>query len=448
MIRSKINLLTLAIVFFSLIWSPSVFAQSDENPALYSLKFLKQSIRSLSTLWDSPEAVNRNKKKVTTTISKRPSKSSRTSSTQQQSLISISSTNTAFRVNIDPAFKKTSDSLTVNGGQLILASPDTKITVQATNQTCNSTGASYQECYRKLWTAAQSKLRSEYRKTSVLENKDVVWHYNILNPQSQNRNNTGRLLLLNNNGNRIGQFLFFEPETNFIWSILAEGPAKGVLKNTGSMQELLLNLFAEPKTENTRRQQNAIDRSTLAGKTSSRSRSSKGLSVYTQNNQQLIKASDVDFEIEVPRGFEVIGDDLSADGGALRLENLNGVLEIRGTTEVCESQTPRLVNKCIETKSQQSAEKLKVEDPELWLLEDRNYFFSFLTQDKSHEDFGSLHLYRKADQRRALFGFLNPINNHLWEIYIEAPEHKESLLNDNQKIKSTFGSIRFKLPQE
>ncbi len=347
-----------------------------------------------------------------------------------------------FYISVPKGFEKTSDSLNWSSGKLILENGNSSIEVTASAEACEGSFSSSQRCLNEKAEDYGDMLQKEFPSFEVQQSKNMFLRASKV---EANKKSPAKLLILQNNLEKVGLLTFLEPTNKFVWQmkITAPNEKNNILNDNRTLQQVIYSLFQKPKTATTPKRK-TISR---AAKKSTRSNFYKRrkTSRLSRNTSQKVKADNIGFEIKVPGEFKKVSDTMMYNSGEMLLRSDDSVITITPTDEKCQFQTYSLILKCVSEKSDMYENEVTSNISSPRVVQDETLLSQMTFETKVNKDVGHFFLVRSGNRERiALFTFKDPINDYLWKIKVEAPENRRGILNDIGKIRRVITSIFFR----
>ena len=360
-----------------------------------------------------------------------------------------------FPFTVGSDFDVRSDTLTADQGQMVLSDGETMIRITATGDRCDQSQTGVRNCMHELANKEQSQLKRYHSALFLETNKEKLWgKKDIINPYQLRKSNSGRYILMSTQDQYFGRFFFFEPSKEFVWKVEVDAPKKAnsFLKDEEGIDRLLLSFFLKDADATRTKLQNKKSQALSGERNVTKGRVIRGGRVVIRADEQSKhEAAAIPFTLQLPEGLVLVSDTLDWDEGAMSFmdEGMTKVV-IRATADVCASQTPRIVRRCLEDAAnlliRRGGENFDARN----LLQKRNLQLALshakgnLARKSSMKgELGRFHLYRTEGKRFGQLVFRVPGRHHIWVITMEAPEKNDALLSDIRKIQKTFSSLLF-----
>jgi len=361
---------------------------------------------------------------------------------------SFKAKNIDFKISLPTGFIIVSDTLEDTSGELIFEKGAARIRLTATADLCDA-GVDY--CLKEKSDAALVKFQESLPRMVKRTNTNI----SLDGEQVQlKKENMGRFVDLYARNYGAGQLTFFSPNTEYVWILRITDPehATGILKNR-DVYKIFASIEKQSTVTNNRARTILNSILGLRNRGSGVNTQNKVSEILGNNDLNAFVAKNVPFHIEMPNRFELIADTLEQSSGAMLFESDDEQLLVAATEEVCDSQTPRLLRRCIDAQAEMLKKKLQSEFPASNILQDENMQVQLTDVASSGQNFrqsssfkshiGKLVLLREKGKRVGYFIFPEPETGSMWHIRMTAPETQDGFLNNIRQKTKIINSLFF-----
>ena len=348
--------------------------------------------------------------------------------------------NIPFYFSIPAGFEKVSDNLEWDSGKLRFAKSKSYIEILSTGERCDGGVAFSKSCLYEVADKLNNLAKTNYPNTRVAEDKTTYLQYSTITPR---KNNLARSFISENSVEKIYKLTFTDPVNGFVWGlkIYSENSADAPLSQESNYRRIIASLFQKGTKEKT-----LTPRTTEQSVFNYKRISSQRPVISRLENNNKFDTQNINFQIEVPKGFSLKTDTLNYDNGEMILEGgstAGGSIKIIASDKKCDFDTSALMRRCIEKSSKENSDILWFETPGVQFLQEENLLFKPTFNQKT-DDVGRIFIARVNKKRLGVFTFVEPIHHHLWTIEMETAESKDSFINDMREIRRIITSMYFK----
>jgi|GEM_PF-2242788 hypothetical protein len=370
----------------------------------------------------------------------------------KDSFESFSAQNIAFNIDLPEAFSANSDMLEWESGEMSFKNGNARVTLKATGDRCDGGITFVRQCLKNASDAALKNFKTELPRMVLRRNESISLDGNKVQLQKENM---GQYVDLYAREYGAGQLTFFDPTNEFVWvlQIIDPGNKTKLLSNNRDLNKIFTSLTQKTVISS------KTSRTLLSTLFGSRNRSTstntlrKAPSYFGTNSMQSFMAEEVPFKLNLPDGFELLSDTLDKSMGEMSFQKGGELLEITATETVCNSQTSRLLQRCIEAEAKTFKKALQAEFPNAKILQDENMQVQLTDVSSQAQNFrrssafkshiGRIIILRDAGARMGYFVFPEPNNGYIWAVRMEAPEDKDAFLNDIRQKTKILNSFFF-----
>ena len=413
-------------LFMPIIDSAEAVYSSRSNTDNSVAERSKTSIRTMSNRRYAPR--NNSRKKIV--------------NTQKSTSTLFVPKKTTFSMALPGGFVLQSDTLDWGKGKLsFVGDKGESLEVKSTANRCDGGGAFVRSCFKDFVELSQKQILSDNLGAFVLKNKDFSWNTSFVNPQKQTKQSTGKYLLIKSGRKYVAQFLFFDPEKEYLWEIFVTSPNRtGALLNTrGSFDKLLFSLFRKDVKKSVKKTRNRSVKTSI--RSSLKYRSRKVVESIKGSDYTKFSANKIAFSALIPSEFKMQTDNLDYGSGEAIFHNGSDMIVITALDEVCAQQSRYQKRRCMEAYSGKVKKELRNRG-NLILLEERNWQLQLKSTENSSEHVGRWIMMLDGSDRFGSFVFVEPIKNHLWRIDIMTNDASDFLKN-TQRLRKFISSLQF-----
>ncbi len=387
----------------------------------------------------SSSSVFRSQGRSTSTI-RAEDKVQRVITSPQTDMREFTANSIPFTITLPTGFEKESDSLDWESGSISFRSEDSTVTLHATGELCEGSLFQARLCLSKLYQDRMTELTAKYPNAFVLKNETVELRSQA--NRTFDKKNLGRFLILKLGNTRIGNFTFFDPVNEFVWNLEIQAPdnSQKILNSNRLWTQIFESLFRQEDTR-TRVQRNVVS---YADRRSSVTLRSNNIATEGYRNYTTFRAENVPFSLAVPEGFLVTEDTLATDSGKLHISGLrDGWVTVEATPGICDSQTSRIVRRCIEEAAEAFKEDLITQYPKLSIVRDENTLLSLKTTQYRESEVARIIQMRGDGDRVFQMTFRDPMVKNVWVLRASSPDEKDAFLYDASKLQNLIQSVQF-----
>ena len=355
----------------------------------------------------------------------------------------VKANNIPFYFSVPVGFEKVSDNLEWDNGKVKFAKAKTTIEMFSTGERCDGGVAYARNCLYDIATKLNNQAKKNYPNTRVVEDKTTYLQHSTIAP---GKNHMARSFISENSVEKVYKLTFTEPINGFVWNlkVYSENNSNTPLSQDSNYRRIIASLFqkgtqAQEKTLRPRVvEQNVFNYSRI--------RSQRPVITRLSGNNKF-NAEQINFQIELPKGFTLKNDSIAYDSGEMVFEGnstgYGGNIKITASDKKCDYDTSSLMRRCIEKASKESSDILWFETPGVQFLQEENLLFK-PTFNQRTDDVGRIFIAREKGKRIGIFTFAEPINHHVWMIEMQTEERKDSFINDMREIRRIVTSMYFK----
>jgi hypothetical protein len=163
--------------------------------------------------------------------------------------------NVPFHIEMPNRFELISDTLERSSGEMLFENEEETLLITATEAVCDEqTPRLLRRCIDAQAAVLLKELQLEFPNANILQNDNMQVQLTDVSSSGQNlrrastfKSHIGKIVMLRKKGQRMGYFVFAEPETGFVWKIKMTAPedSNAFLNNIRQKTKIINSLFFE-----------------------------------------------------------------------------------------------------------------------------------------------------------------------------------------------------------